>query len=80
MLASIFPSMMSSSVLLPTVVSIVLAVVIAVIRYGRLKSEYKLPPFVEGGLPIVGNLLQMPPSAEATGALAKEWASKYGEM
>jgi len=58
------------------------AVIVAVyifntIRYNR---KYKLPPFVEGGVPLLGNALQLPPIGHEAGVVVKEWAEKYGEM
>jgi hypothetical protein len=47
------------------------------IRYNR---KYKLPPFVEGGVPLLGNALQLPPVGHEAGVVVKEWAEKYGEM
>ena len=58
------------------------AVIVAVyifntIQYNR---KYKLPPFVEGGVPLLGNALQLPPIGHEAGVVVKEWAEKYGEM
>jgi hypothetical protein len=44
------------------------------------KGKYKLPPVVQGGLPILGNLLQLPPVGHDAGAVVKTWAEQYGEM
>ena len=44
------------------------------------KGKYKLPPVVQGGLPILGNLLQLPPVGHKAGAVVKTWAEQYGEM
>ena len=41
-------------------------------------SKYKLPPRIPGGLPLIGNTFQMPPTQQ--GPWAKELAEKYGEM
>jgi hypothetical protein len=42
--------------------------------------KYKLPPLVEGGVPLLGNALQLPPIGHEAGEVAKGWAEKYGEM
>jgi hypothetical protein len=41
-------------------------------------SKYRFPPGPKG-LPIVGNLFQLPGSL-GQGRVAKKWADKYGEM
>jgi hypothetical protein len=47
------------------------------IRYNR---KYNLPPLVEGGIPLLGNALQLPPVGHEAGMIVKQWAEKYGEM
>jgi hypothetical protein len=66
------------------VYSVVGAVLIAAIVYiynERQKAgKYKLPPLVEGGVPILGNSLQLPPLGHEAGEVTRKWAEKYGEM
>lgn len=58
----------------------VIAAAIYVLNSIRYNRKYKLPPFVEGGVPLFGNALQLPPIGHEAGVIAKEWAEKYGEM
>jgi hypothetical protein len=66
------------------VYSVVGAVLIAAIVYiynERQKAgKYKLPPLVEGGVPILGNSLQLRPLGHEAGEVTRKWAEKYGEM
>jgi hypothetical protein len=57
-----------------------LAVIAYTINSARLSRKYKLPPFVEGRVPLFGNALQLPPVGHEAGVVVKEWAEKYGEM
>jgi hypothetical protein len=63
--------------LLAATVCLVAVYVLNSIRYNR---KYKLPPFVAGGVPLLGNALQLPPIGHEAGVVVKEWAEKYGEM
>ncbi|OBT82018.1 hypothetical protein VE02_09812 [Pseudogymnoascus sp. 03VT05] len=49
-----------------------------VVREKIRMSKYKLPPRIPGGLPLIGNTFQMPPTQQ--GPWAKDLAEKYGEM
>lgn len=49
-----------------------------VVREKIRMSKYKLPPRIPGGLPVIGNTFQMPPTQQ--GPWAKDLAEKYGEM
>jgi hypothetical protein len=64
-----------------TVVGALLIAAIVYIYNERQKaSKYKLPPLVEGGVPILGNALQMPAAGHEAGEVTRQWAEKYGEM
>jgi hypothetical protein len=63
--------------------SILIALAIAIIAtyfLFRDNGKYKLPPRVEGGVPLFGNALQLPPIGHEAGIVVKQWAKKYGEM
>lgn len=60
------------------VAAAVLYLVQYVIRDKIRMSKYKLPPLIPGGLPVVGNTFQVPPTQQ--GPWAKDLAEKYGEM
>jgi hypothetical protein len=60
------------------IAAVVLYVAQYVIREKIRMSKYKLPATIPGGLPIVGNTFQMPPTQQ--GPWAKKMAEKYGEM
>lgn len=60
------------------VAALTLYVVQYVIREKIRMSKYKLPPRIPGGLPVIGNTFQMPPTQQ--GPWAKDLAEKYGEM
>jgi len=63
--------------------SILIALAIAIIAayfLFRDNGKYKLPPRVEGGVPLFGNALQLPPVGHEAGIVVKQWAEKYGEM
>jgi len=66
------------------VLSSIGALIIACIAYYinnlRWNKKYKLPPLVEGGIPLFGNALQLPPTGHEAGVVTKQWAEKYGEM
>jgi hypothetical protein len=58
----------------------VLAVIVYVYSSIQYSRKYKLPPLVEGGVPLLGNALQLPPVGHEAGMVVKQWAEKYGEM
>jgi hypothetical protein len=71
---------MASHLLLSSIGAIVIAYVVYYINNLRWNSKYKLPPLVEGGVPLFGNALQLPPIGHEAGVVTKQWAEKYGEM
>ena len=71
---------MAVSVLYSLGGAIILTAVIYAINSAVYNSKYKLPPLVEGGVPLLGNALQLPPVGHDAGVITKQWAEKYGEM
>lgn len=71
---------MSHQLLLSSIGAIVIAFAVYFINTLRWHSKYKLPPMVEGGVPLLGNALQLPPIGHEAGVVTKQWAEKYGEM
>jgi hypothetical protein len=57
-----------------------LACAVYIITSIRSARKYNLPPLVEGGIPLFGNALQLPPIGHEAGVITKQWAEKYGEM
>jgi hypothetical protein len=71
---------MASLILLSSVGAIILAYAVYYINNLRWHRKYKLPPLVEGGVPLFGNALQLPPIGHEAGVITQQWAKKYGEM
>jgi len=57
-----------------------LAIAYHVISTMSFNRKYKLPPLVEGGVPVFGNAMQLPPIGHEAGEVVRKWADKYGEM
>jgi len=66
--------------LLPILIGLAIASIAAYFLFFRDNGKYKLPPRVEGGVPLFGNALQLPPVGHEAGVVVKQWAEKYGEM
>jgi len=60
--------------------TLLIATIVYIFNERQRASKYKLPPLVEGGVPILGNALQMPPIGHDAGEVTRKWAEKYGEM
>jgi Cytochrome P450 len=71
-------SMPSPQELLYGVTAGLLALIL--VTFLRRARKYKLPPLVKGGVPLLGNALQLPPTGHEAGEVVRKWADQYGEM
>jgi hypothetical protein len=71
---------MAPNILYSVIGATLIAVVVYIVNARRIAAKYKLPPLVEGGVPLFGNALQLPPLGHEMGVVTKQWAEKYGEM
>lgn len=72
--------MLSIEVLYTLIAGAALAVLYEIFRSIRYSRKYKLPPLVEGGMPLFGNAFQLPPIGHEAGEVVRKWAEQYGEM
>lgn len=57
-----------------------IAAIVYIYNERQKAGKYKLPPLVKGGVPLLGNALQMPAAGHEAGEVTRKWADKYGEM